>query len=119
MMIPQPGWFKDFKQVKQGDVIMVQKVAKKLSSDWTVGQNESVVRSKDGTIRRVEVRYHNQNDKEPGITDRAVRSRVRLFNIDDNYSIEEMSKVEKIIGDLENKAKADEENIDKVEPLSC
>ena len=117
-MIPQPRWFKDSKQVKQGDVIMFQKVANELSSDWTVGQIESVVRSKDGAIRRVEVRYHNQSDKEPKFTDRAVRSLVRLFNVEDNYYIEDMAEVEKIIGDLEDKAKEDEVNTDKVEALS-
>ncbi len=111
-MIPQPRWFK----VKQGDVIMFQKFANELSSDWPVCQIESIIRSrsKDGAIRRVEVRYHNQNDKEPKFTDRAVRSLVRLFHIEDNYYIE----VDAIISDLENKAKVDEENIDKVEPLS-
>ena len=109
-MIPKPRWFK----VKQGDVIMFQKVANELSSDWPVGQIESAVRFKDGAIRRVEVRYHHQHDKEHKFTDRAVRSLVRLFHIEDKYYIE----VDKIISNLENKAMADEENIDKVKPLS-
>ena len=125
-MIPQPRWFKDSKQIKQGDVIMFQKVDNVLSSDWTVGQVESVVRSKDGAIRRVEVRYHNggpgpeltQNEMDPKFTDRAVRALVRLFNVEDNYYVEDMAEVERIIGDLENKAKADEETHGKVEPLA-
>ena len=125
-MIPQPRWFKDSKQIKQGDVIMFQKVDNVLSSDWTVGQVESVVRSKDGAIRRVEVRYHNggpgpeltQNEMDPKFTDRAVRALVRLFNVEDNYYVEDMAEVERIIGDLEDKAKADEETHGKVEPLA-
>ena len=116
-MIPQPRWFKDSKMVKQGDVILFKKVDNDLSSDWTLGHVESVVRSKDGAVRRVEVRYHNQNEKDPKFTDRAVRSLVRLFHIEDSYYIEDMFEVEKLIGDLENKAKADEEIDGQVRPF--
>ena len=107
---PQPRWF----NVKQGDVIMFQKVANELSGDGTLGQIGSVVRSKDSVIRRVEVRYNHQHDKEHKFTDRAVRRLVRLFHMEHNNYIE----VEKIIGNLESKAKLDEKSIDKVEPLS-
>ena len=72
---------------------------------------ESVTKSKDGMVRRVCIRYFNAGDNEPSFTDRAARSIVRLFSIDDNYFIEDMAATERTVSKLLTK------DDDKVEPL--
>ena len=50
-LVPQPKWFKDSPEVKPDDVVYFQKDESDLSSKWTVGQVDSVTRSKDGVVR--------------------------------------------------------------------
>ena len=70
-----------------------------------------VTRSRDGVIRRVCVKYFNHKENKPSFTDRAVRSLVKLFSIDDSYFIQDMAKVEKLVADLRK-----EEVPKKIEP---
>ena len=107
-LIPQPKWFKDSQELKETDVVYFEKNA---SEGWTVGQVESVTKSKDGVVRRVSVRYFNAGDQKTHFTDRAARSLVRLFSIDDNYFIEDMAAVERLV------TKANRDGEDKVKPL--
>ena len=92
-LIPQPKWFKESPELKVDDIVYFQKTESELSSDWTVGQIDSVVRSRDGVVRRANVRYFNHSEKQPRLSDRAVRSLVRMFNIEDNYFISDMAEV--------------------------
>ena len=75
---------------------------------------ETVTRSKDGVVRRAQIRYHNHNEKVPRFTDRAVRSLVRIFNIEDDYFITDMAKYEKLVSTIEKNSVDDDK---KVEPL--
>ena len=99
-LLHQPKWFKECPELKPGDIIYFQKTENELSSDWTVGQVYYVTRSKDGVVRRVCVKYFNHNENKPRFTDRAVRSLVRLFNIEDTYYMNDMAKVDKLITEL-------------------
>ena len=99
-LMPQPKWFKESPELKPGDIVYFQKTESELSSDWTVGQVFYVTRSKDGVIRRVEVKYFNHNENKPRFTDRAVRSVVKLFSIEDSYFINDMAKVEEMMSKL-------------------
>ena len=63
-------------------------------------------------VRRVCVKYFNHKENKPRFTDRAVRSLVKLFSIDDSYFMQDMAKVEKMMADLRN-----EEVPKKVEPI--
>ena len=65
------------------------------------GRWERYTRSKDNVIRRVCVKYFNHTENKPRFTDRAVRSLVRLFNVEDSYFIEDMAKVEKMMTELQ------------------
>ena len=62
-----------------------------------------MTRSKDGVVRRAWVRYCNHSESKPRHTHRAVRSLVRLFNVEDNYFVRDMAAVEAMIFNLENK----------------
>ena len=111
-LIPQPKWFKEHPELKPEDVVYYQKSESDLASKWTVGQVDSVVRSKDGVIRRVTVRYYNYGEKTPRFTDRAVRSLVRLFNIEDNYWVNDMAKCEELVKEFQKKQPKE-----KVDPI--
>ena len=94
-LIPQPIWFKESKELKVNDVIYFKKVANELSSAWTVGQVDAVFRGTDKVIRKVTIRYTNAGQDGYRTTDRAVRSLVRLFSVEDSYFIEDMAEVER------------------------
>ena len=111
-LIPQPKWFKMEEDLKTDDVVFFQKDEADFSSKWIIGQVDSVARSRDGLVRRANIRYFNHNEKNARFTDRAVRSLVRLFNIEDNYFIEDMSKVELLVKALEKKAEVEVPKVD-------
>ena len=52
-LIPQPKWFRDSPELKPEYVCYFQKDENVLSSKWTVGQVDTVTRSRYGVIRRV------------------------------------------------------------------
>ena len=107
-LIAQPKWFSSSPELKPGDVVYFRKTENELSSDWTVGQVENIVRNaKDQQIRQATVRYHNANETNPRFSDRAVRSLVRLFNIEDSYFVRDMAEVESIIKRMEEEYKKD------------
>ena len=83
-LIYQPKWFKDDEDLKVGDLVNFQKESNnKLSSKWIIGIIDQVIRSKDGRIRRVIVKYQNHNEEGPRFTERSVRKLVKIFDIDE------------------------------------
>ena len=102
-LIPQPKWFKDSPELKPDDVVYFQKRESELTSKWTIGQVDSVIRSKDGAVRRANVRFYNSGENHARFTDRAVRSLCRIFNVEDNYFVHDMAKVEEMIKMLDGK----------------
>ena len=113
-LIPTPKWFKDSPDLKIDDVVYFQKVENNLYSQWTVGQVDSLIKSKDQKIRRVVIRYHNASENVPRTTDRCVRSLVRLFNVEDAYFVRDLDLVEQLIKQMAEK-ESDEER--RVQPL--
>ena len=117
-LIPQPKWFKESPELKPEDVVYFQKRESDLTSKWTIGQVDSVIRSKDGAIRRANVRFYNSGENQARFTDRAVRSLCRIFNVEDNYFIHDMAKVEDMIKMLDGKADNIEKPVlEKVQPM--
>ena len=90
-----------------------------MTSKWTIGQVDSVIRSKDGVVRRANIRFYNSGENHARFTDRAVRSLCRIFNVEDNYFVHDMAKVEEMIKMLEGKTSkdtAEEYMTEKVQP---
>jgi hypothetical protein len=56
--------------------------------------------SKDGIVRRAEVMYQNASESQPRYTDRAARSLIKLFHIDDQHWQADMAEVERLVNDL-------------------
>ena len=60
---------------------------------------EEVEKSNDGLIRRAEVRYYNILENKIRFTDRAVRSLVKIFSVDDNNLQKDLHETETLFKD--------------------
>ena len=96
-----------------------QKVDNDISSEWTIGQVESITRNKDKKVRRVEIRYFNHGQDVERKTERSVRNIVRLFNVEDDYFVRDLESVEFLIKELEqgDKLPAEEAEVTEREVL--
>ena len=95
-------WFDDKYQLQVGDIVYFQKEESDLSSRYTVGKVVEIVKSsKDGLVRRVSVQYQNASENKPRTTDRAARTLIKLFNIDDTFWNDDMVEVEKLMNKLQ------------------
>ena len=92
-LMSQPKWFKVDKDLKEKDLVYFRKHENDLEANWSVGQVDQVIRSKDGFIRRAVVKYFNPGDDRPQFTDRAVRKLVKLWSLDDSCIFEDLHEV--------------------------
>ena len=70
----QKQGFRNDRDLVPGDIVYFQKSESALSSAWTLGRVDQVVRSRDGLIRRVIVKYRNSNEEFDRVTERSARS---------------------------------------------
>ena len=99
-LIKSPKWYKSDEDLRPTDIVYFKKVENELSSDWTLGQIDSVEKGKDGKVRQVVIRYQNCNENLPRYTHRPARKVVRLFNVEDTSWMDDMAEVEKIVAEL-------------------
>jgi hypothetical protein len=93
----QPKWFTADKDLATGDVVYFRKgEGSAIKGPWTMGLVDSTTKGRDLVIRRVSVKYFNCGEEHPQYTDRAIRSLVRLFNVDETPWQEDLDKVRRI-----------------------
>ena len=95
-MMKCPKWFDSKTPIQIGDIVYFQKTEGELSSKWTVGLVTDVVHSKDGVVRRCTVQYQNASENKKRETDRAARSLIKLFHIDDTSWKQDMAKFDRM-----------------------
>ena len=110
-LMKQKKWFGGKVELTVGDIVYFQKVESEWSSKWTIGKIVEVVRSKDGVVRRALVQYQNSSEESPRTTERAVRSLIKIFNIDDENWQADMSKVEELMRSLKKDSTAIANNV--------
>ena len=91
-----PKWYNHDKDLAVGDVVYFRKTEGPIAGPWTMGMVDNVLKGRDLLIREVRVRYHNADHSQPQYTERAVRSLVRLFNVDEldwQYDLERIDKI--------------------------
>ena len=94
LITDQPKWFNHDTDLKVDDVVYFNKTTGALRSPWALGLVHEVDIGRDGLIRMVTVRYFNSTEpSKPQYTDRAVRSLVRLFHIDELSWAKDMDRV--------------------------
>ena len=99
-LIRQPKWFKTDKHLEVGDLVYFEKDPSKLSSVWVMGRVDQVIRSADGLIREAVVAFRNHSEAFNRLTNRAVRSLVRMFSIDEECIQEDLARLQKRIDAL-------------------
>ena len=100
-LIQQPKWFKIDQDLKEKDIVYFEKRESALGSTWTVGEVDQVIVGRDGLVRRAIIKYFNasENNPEKGkyhpqFTDRAVRSLVKLWSIDDTCLFDDLAELQ-------------------------
>ena len=99
-LINQPKWFKKNIDLKEEDVVYFKKEQNELASDWKIGVVDQLIKSRDGLIRRVLIRYYNASENDPStgrynprITDRSIRGVVKLWSMDEVSLMEDLSEL--------------------------
>ena len=97
-LISQPKWFKVEKDLQEGDFVYFKKDDSALGSSWTIGRVDQIVVGRDGFIRRAVIKYHTVSDRDPSVasqqfTDRAVRSLVKLWSVDEVDLFDDLSEL--------------------------
>ena len=108
-LIDQPKWFKNDEALRKGDIVLLLKEEKMLSSSYQYGMVESVIKSKDGLIRKAEVRYHNNNENTNRITFCSVRHLIVIHQIEEINILQELGEISNFV-DFKLKM-----NMDKIE----
>ena len=99
-LMKQNKWFDGKSQLQVGDLVWFRKEESELASKWIAGKVTEVVKSKDDLVRRAQIQYQNSSENFPRFTDRAARSLIKLFNIDDLNWQDDMAQVERLVDEL-------------------
>ena len=91
-LMEQPKWFKT-EDIKEGDIVLFLKNDSSLSSTYQYGIVHSTEISKDGKIRKVEVKYKNSSEDAFRYTYRAVRELIVIHHIDEIGMLEELAGI--------------------------
>ena len=94
LLVPQQKLFKSTQYLKVGDLVFFKKQDNVIWNEETARLIEDVGKSKDGLIRRVEVRYYNGSENKIRFTDRAVRSLVKPFSVEENNLQKDLHEAE-------------------------
>ena len=91
----QPKWWKQDRDLKEGDVIYFQKTESALDTCWTLGTIDQLVVGRDGLARRAVVKYQNSTEDFHRVSDRHVRSLVKIWSIDDQNIDEDLAELQR------------------------
>ena len=72
-----------------------------MGSNWKIGEVDQVIVGRDGLIRRAVIKYYNGDEKTsvyrpltPQFTDRAVRSLVKLWSMDEACLFDDLAELQ-------------------------
>jgi hypothetical protein len=87
-------WNKGDDELHIGDLVYFQKSPdKKLASKWIIGMVEQLPVGRDGKVRRVLVKYQNSGETQPRVTDRAIRSLVKIYDVEEYILQEDLQEM--------------------------
>ena len=82
-LVDAPKWFKNDRNIAEGDVVLFSKSDKEFEDLYQYGIVKSVTPSKDGRIRKVEVEYQNSSESSKRSTVRGVRDLIVIHPVDE------------------------------------
>ena len=92
-LMDQPKWFQSDRDVMVGDIVLFLKQDSAICSEYRYGIVESVEHSRDGKIRKVQVRYRNHDEKTNRYTYRSARSLVVIHPAEEISVLEELGQI--------------------------
>ena len=106
----QPKWCKQERDLKEGDIVFFQKDESALAIRWTLGTIDQLVIGRDGLARTAMVKYQNFKEDFKRLSDRAIRSLVKIWSVDDqNFDVD--------LAQLQRRLMADEQSCDLLDQL--
>ena len=99
-LILKPKWFKTDEHLQPGDLVYYEKDSGKTTSPWVMGMVQQVERGRDGLVREATIVYRNHGETFNRVTNRAVRSLVKIFSIDEGCIQEDLAEVQRRIDRL-------------------
>ena len=82
-LMDAPKWFRNDRNLAEGDVVLFSKSEKEFENIYQYGIIKSVVHSKDGRIRKVEVEYVNHTEKARRCTTRHARDLIVIHPVEE------------------------------------
>ena len=92
-LMHQPKWFQSDRDIKICDIVLFIKKDSSIASTYQYGMVHEIDSSKDGLIRKVIVKYRNNNENVDRFTTRAVRELVLIHPIDKVHVMEELGRM--------------------------
>ena len=89
----QPKWFKTDYDLKPGDIVLFLKNESVMTQTYQYGMVTSVSAGRDGLIRKVNVKYRNQNESVDRETCRSTRQLVMIHPVDELSLMQELGEV--------------------------
>ena len=93
----QPKWFRDGKNLKVGDVVLILKHESSMDSNYQFGIVESVYTGRDGKVRKVKIRYRNHTENVDRTTERASRSLVVIRRADEMNIMDDLGEISRYV----------------------
>ena len=96
-LIVQPKWFKSDENLKPGDIVLFLKQDSTISSNYQYGIVDTVHQGRDNKIRKVTIRYRNNNENTNRTTTRSVRGLVVIHRVDETNIMEELGEISRMV----------------------
>ena len=92
-LMHQPKWFQSDRDIKVCDTVLFIKHESTITSKYQCGMIHEVLPNRDGIIRKVVVKYRNDQKIVDRFTTRAVRELVLIHPVDELNLMEELGKM--------------------------
>ena len=92
-LMEQPKWFRDDRDLKVGDIVLILKHESEVQSTYQYGIIDSIEAGRDGRVRKVHVRYRNASENVDRITFRSARSIVVIHPVDEINVMQQLGQI--------------------------
>ena len=92
-LIGQPKWYKSDRDTQVGDIVLMLKHEGSFSSQYQYGMIHKVIKNADSKIRKVIVRYRNNNETTDRFTTRSTRSLVMIHRVDELNILQQLGTI--------------------------
>ena len=92
-LMEQPKWFRNDRDLKAGDIVLILKHESELQSTYQYGVIDSIELGRDNRVRKVHVRYRNASENVDRFTFRSARSIVVIHPVDEINVMQQLGQI--------------------------